>query len=192
LLKILKQQKIFVKLLVGLKMIAYLCNIKIRNTKTKHYESNICVLDNGSENLLQLMYRNGKYSLFPVYPIVNNLQRNTSYDQRKPFLSVIKEPCNIGVFSTKKVLDWVKYCNEYVLGCEACNIACNDKKEANLAKIEATIKGCKCERVERYNNWTIITTKLFRIEFQLLENGTYLSQKVEFRGTLGDVMELGL
>jgi len=167
------------------------------NVKEEHelfYIENfyICVLADNSENLLQLMYRDKKYSLLPVYPVINKLQRNTSYEQRKPFLSVIKEPCNIGVFSTKKVLDWVQYCDEYVSACEVCNSACNDKKEANLAKIEATVKGCNGCKVERWQNRTTIITNLFRIEFELQDNGTYLSQKVEFKGTLGDIMELGL
>ena len=140
--------------------------------------------------LCQLMNRNGKYYLFPLYDVVNKLHHKTSYEQRKPFLSQIKEPNMIGVFTAKKINDWLNYCIDYVAKCEECLNSVTNKSSENQKIIDETIKSLGGCNVHKYNNSTEIQTPLFRITFELLDNGAYLRKKIEYTGTIGDIIKI--
>lgn len=152
----------------------------------------ICVYVEKYDSFMQLMQNRGKYHFFPVYEVINKLQRNTSYEQRKPFLSKVIQPNEIGVFTAKKVNDYATYCNEYIKAVNECNAAVNNKKAENEAKIKATIEALDGCKVSKYHNTTNIETKLFRINFELLDNGSYLSQKIEYKGGLKEIIDLNL
>lgn len=148
----------------------------------------ICIYSEKSNSLLQLMCNKDKYYLHPIYDIVNRLQMNTEYRQCEPFIKAIPEPNLIGVFTEKKVNDWIIYCNEYVAALVACSDFVNDKKATNEAKVQATIEALKGCKVKKYNNTTYIETGLFNIVFELLDSGTYLSQKITYNGGLDGII----
>jgi len=152
----------------------------------------VCIYSEKSNCLLQLMNSNGKYYLYPVYEIVNKLQHNTTYQQRKPFTDELHEPNKIGVFTDNKVAAWITYCNDYVVAITAAKNFVNDGKLVNETKISDTILSLPDAKVQKFNEYIIIETKLFRIEFRLLDNGTYLSQKIQYKGGLNDIINLQL
>ena len=135
-------------------------------------------------------WRTKKYRFHPVYALINKLTLKISYEQQKPFLAEIKEPNKIGVFSDKKIADWVEYCREYVLALEKCNDTITSKKTENQKYIDSVVDSMSGAKIEKYNNYTIIENRLFRIEFALLENGAYLQKKIEFNGTIEDIIKL--
>ena len=140
--------------------------------------------------ICQLMNRNGKYCFHPLYEVLNKLQYKTSYEQRKPFLNQLKEPNQIGVFTPKKVNDWLLYCIDYIAKSKECLNSINSKLIENQKIIDDTIKSLKGCEVRKYHSSTVIKTPLFTISFELLNNGSYLSQKIKYTGTINDIIKL--
>lgn len=151
----------------------------------------ICLLSPAG-NMCQLISRNGKYEFFPVYPVVNRLHRTTSYVFRKPFLEKVKEPNKIGVFTPRKVADWLSYCDQYISACKEAENSLLSNKAKNEQKIRTIIDALPGCKVRSYQNSTYIETKIFCIDFELCDNGNYLGQKIQFRGTLEDIIKLQL
>jgi len=135
-------------------------------------------------------WRTKKYIFYPVYELVDKLRLKISYDQQKPFLDEIKKPNNIGVFSDKKIAAWVEYCRSYVSALEKCNDTITNKKIENQKYIDSVVDSMPGAKIGKHNNYTIIENRLFRIEFALLENGAYLQKKIEFKGTIEDIVKL--
>lgn len=135
-------------------------------------------------------WRTKKYTFYPVYELINKFSSKISYEQQKPFLAEIKEPKKIGVFSDKKIADWIEYCREYVLALEKCNDTISSKKTENQKYIDSVINSMPGAKIEKHNNYTIIKNRIFRIEFALLKNGAYLHKKIEFTGTIEDIVKL--
>jgi len=135
-------------------------------------------------------WRTKKYIFYPVYELVNKFRLNASYAQQKPFLDEIKKPNNIGVFSDKKIAAWVEYCREYVLALEKCNDTITGKRTENQKYIDSVVNSMPGAKIEKYSNYTIIENGIFRIEFALLKNGAYLQKKIEFNGTIEDIVKL--
>lgn len=135
-------------------------------------------------------WRTKKYHFYPVYELINKLTLKVSYEQQKPFLAEIKEPNKIGVFSDKKIADWVEYCREYVFALEKCNDTITNKKIENQKYIDSVVDSMQGAKIEKHTNYTTIENKLFRIEFALLENGGYLQKKIEFTGSIDDIIKL--
>lgn len=143
--------------------------------------------------LLQLLKNNkDKYYLHPIYEVLNKLQHKTSYEQRKPFVNEIIEPNYIGVFTEKKINDWIEYCNQYINALQLCEDKIHSKKSTNELTIQSTIDSLPYAKVSKYHNTTDIETKLFRIRFELLDNGAFLNKKIEFKGSLNDIISLQL
>lgn len=152
----------------------------------------VCVYVEKYDCFMQLMQTGDKFHFFPVYELINKLQMATSDEQRKPFLDNVKQPNEIGVFTAKKINDYAIYCNNYISALTECNKAVKNKKAENEAKIKTTIDALTGCKVSNYNNTTKIQTKLFKIRFELLENGAYLSQTIDYIGGLNDIINLNL
>ena len=135
-------------------------------------------------------WRTKKYHFHPVYELINKLTLKISYEQQKPFLAEIKKPNKIGVFSDKKLADWVEYCREYVFALEKCNDTITGKKTENQKYIDSVVNSMLGAKIDTHKNYTTIENKLFRIEFALLENGAYLQKKIEFKGAIEDIIKL--
>ena len=139
--------------------------------------------------MLRKDYRTDKYRFCPIYPLVNRLQANSNYRLREKFVKEVKEPNMIGVFTDKKVSDWINYCREYVKALESASNSIEAKKSENIAKIESIIESLPGCKVTRGNGRTRVETKLFEITFELQDSGTYLKQEIKFRGSLSDIVE---
>lgn len=149
----------------------------------------ILVFSDKADFPLMLQESKGKYYLFPIYEEINKIQRYTSYEQRREFLQEVKEPNRIGVFTEKKVEAWVDYCINYVDACKKASAFMESKKAENLAYMEHVISSVDCKSVQRFNDYTIIETNYFTIEFELLDHGFYLKKKVVFKGGIDAIIE---
>jgi len=148
----------------------------------------ICLLSPAG-NMCQLIFRNGKYEFFPVYSIINRLHRTTNYDLRKPFLEKVKEPNKIGVFNPRKIADWLNYCDQYISACREAENSLLSNKQRNEQKIADTIASLPGCKVQKSTDRAYIETKFFCIDFELCDNGNYLSQKIRFTGSLEDIIK---
>lgn len=130
-----------------------------------------------------------KFYLHPLYSEVCKAQGNTSYDQRRERMSLLKEPNKIGVFTENKIEAWVDYCIEYLAACNDARLSVENKKAENLAYIESVIAAVDCKAVERYHDITFVKTNYFSIEFELQDNGNYLRKKITFTGNIDTIIE---
>lgn len=140
--------------------------------------------------MVQRENRTNKYYLYPINNVVNKLQRSTNYDQRKPYLDAIKEPCKIGVYSDKKVIAWINYCAEYINALQACNDAISGRKKEHESCIKSVIDSLPTANVQQHQNTTYITTKYFEIKFEIRDNGNYLHKQVHFIGKIEDIIKI--
>jgi hypothetical protein len=140
--------------------------------------------------LLQKDWKVEKYTFFPIYNIVNVITRNLNTSQYNEYTKKINTPNTIGVFTDKKVLAWVNYCNEYINALKQCETDILSKKNDNQLKIDSTIDALPGCKVERWKNYTTLKTDLFEIEFSLQNNGEYLSTKINYIGGLKGIINL--
>ena len=148
----------------------------------------VCLSEKTDMPLVLLMHK-GKYHLHPFWGAVNKYHKLNN-SERIERLHSIKEPSNMGVFTEKKIADWVEYCIRYIDVMEQLMHDTQAKEKNNKDYIEKVVSDLPNAKVDRFKNCTTITTSLFRIEFQLLESGSYLSKKVEYKGTIADIIRL--
>lgn len=152
-------------------------------------QSYILIKSNNSENILMLNINKGKYYLHLYYGLMRKYNVVSSYiiyDAAKQ----IKEPNLIGVFTEKKVQDWIEYCDKFIATNEAVLAEVNEKNKEIEDQINSfinDISGCK---VERYKSSTYVKTKLFDVIFEHNKEQKYLRTKIEFKGGLADVVKI--
>lgn len=143
--------------------------------------------------LLKKGYRqNDKYQLYPMLEVVIKLQINTPDNYVSE--DVLKSPnyFSLQSMTEKKLLNWVNYCNDYIKILEENANKHNDKKTKNLAEIQKIIDSFPSAKVYKYHDTTEIETKLFIIILTLHNEGGYLTQKVQYKGTIQDIIDNNL
>lgn len=175
------------------------CEIReqLKNFTNEHelyFIESYCILVwcKGATNLMLLRksWKNDKYTLFPIYNVVNKITYKLQRSQYNEYTKKVIEPNNIGVFTEKKVLNWVQYCNDYINALKQCENDILRKKNENQLKIDNTIKSLPNSKVRIYKNYTTLETEYFNIDFQLLNNGEYLDTKITYKGGLKGIIDL--
>jgi hypothetical protein len=104
---------------------------------------------------------------------------------------VLKSPNEIGVFTLNKIKQWFEYCNQYVILLQDKKKEIEGKLNDNQTIIDNFIASIKTEKkISTYQNRTYIDTKYFNVIFELLDNGSYLSKKIEYKGSLNDTLTI--
>lgn len=144
-----------------------------------------------SDTILQLMCNKGKYYFYPLYSIVNKLTHKMTSQQRQEAIKGLKQPNLIGVFTLNKIKQWFEYCAEYINRLETKKKEIESKNNDNQTIIDNFIAGIKTEKnVSQWNNTTRVYTKYFNVTFEILDNGAYLSKKIDYVGNLEDTLKL--
>jgi hypothetical protein len=149
----------------------------------KHKDSdNVCLLREDS--------RSKKFSFMPNYTALNKYNSINSH-ARHEVTKNIKEPNLIGVFTEKKVIEWLNYCNEYL-------VALNGLKDSVLIKINeaqisinefiAALNG-KC-KVSIWQNTTTVETAHFTVNFKIDKTTGYFSNEIQNKCKLTDVIKI--
>lgn len=122
----------------------------------------------------------------PAYKIIRSL----SCSVIDKAIEGINMPNKIGVFSEKKVQDWLKYVRDYHVAIGKAYADVCLKNAQNKLKIgEFIAQVGQCEAIE-YGNSTTIDTKHFRVVFRWnTQDGTMFSS-IEYRGTIEDIISL--
>ena len=155
------------------------------------YHAHTLVTYNGQT--LALRSQKGKYYFFPLYRVLNRLDMQITFDQKKQATKHLKEPNYIGVFTAKKIADWFDYCAEYIAAIEEATEATKQQESDNLATINAHIASLGAIAKVTHHKDTApyyIDTPHFSTVLELVDKGTYLSQRTTFRGKLADVARL--
>ncbi len=160
--------------------------------KTMYYgieDSRILVKANNLDILLRLSAYKGKYHLSTDWS-EDRIFTALHYSDRDKAIKELKRPNEIGVFTAKKVLDWVEYCRAYYSAmCDA--LRSNGNENAKIqANIDGWVKSLPGAKVTRWENSTRIKTKYFDISLKHDKQSAYLSKSVDFIGSIEDVIKL--
>ena len=162
--------------------------------ETNYYIEHSYILCIGENTPLLMLqgndYRNkGKYYFNPYYGIMHKYQ-NINYEIRNESIKELKEPNRIGVFTDKKVIEWLKYSIQYISTLEKVYENVNNENKRIEDEIKNTIESLKGCNVSTYQNITDIDTPLFRIRFKHFKDQKYLNTTIEYKGNLQDVIKL--
>ncbi len=127
----------------------------------------------------------GKYHLHPEWQHERN--SSFSYDTKRKLLKDLQEPNQIGVFTDKKINDWLEFCVEKVRILEEYEQVHKEKNAALLAEIEE-IK--KLGTFNEYDNQCTVNTVLFRIELTHNTKEAWLFKEIRFNGGVDDVKKI--
>jgi hypothetical protein len=176
------------------------CRIQDEGTKKECYyieHSYKLVLKKDSSTLLMLMSNyntKGKFCLHPYFGELRSLENKIDSYKKRYEIEKLKKPCLIGVFSEKKLNDWVNYCNDYINTLKALNNEISEKNKVAEKEINDFINSLngKCTvrvweaKYNDYKSWCI-ETELFEVNFKLTEESGYLQQEIKFKGNLNNV-----
>jgi hypothetical protein len=142
-------------------------------------------------NLLRLVKdRQNKYSFsldYSHYKEVQKVSYNTRILAQKE--SNLIEPNKIGVFTDKKIIDWLNYCDKEAELNNKIVQESNNKNKDIEAEIQNFINSVPC-KVSKWDNKTDIQTKYFRVLFTHDKSSQYLSKQITFSGLLTDIINI--
>ena len=176
----------------------YECKVQDEGTaKELFYVERMCttILIKSKETHLLMSLRGndysskGKYYLSPDFKVIKKYY-DISHYKKEQSLKGLKEPNQIGVFTEKKVSEWIAYCTEYINRMEILFIEVNEKNLEQENQIQDFIKSIPGCSVNAHGNKTWVTTPLFEINFEHFKDQNFLSTKITYRGTLRDVIKI--
>jgi hypothetical protein len=141
-----------------------------------------------SQIVCSLIGNRNKYFVHPHWRF-HNFNEMSGYE-RQNAVKDLKEPNRIGVFSQKKLIAWLNYCDEYASAINNKINVINTKNEANQKEIDNFVKSCKGSKVEGYANKVWVTAKLFEVIFEMDKSSGFMSKKITFKGTIDDIVKL--
>jgi len=146
-----------------------------------------------SETICIVKYesRSKKYILNPLYNLYSKYY-NVLGSMRNEVYKSVNSPNLIGVFTEKKLIDWVTYCTDLVNAFESKYNEVNNKINDGQIEIDNFIKSLdgKNAKIERFKNKTYIETNLFYISLTLDSQSGYLSNEIRYKGGLKDIIEI--
>jgi hypothetical protein len=141
-------------------------------------------------NLLRLINNKGKFYFSLDYSHYKDVQ-NVCWEQREKAKkeSGLIEPNYIGVFTEKKINDWLNYCDaEHELNKQIVFNA-QDKNSQIEKEIQTFIDSVKCN-FSTYHDKTRVETQFFSVTFTHDKKSQYLSKEIRFNGKLEDVVKI--
>lgn len=104
----------------------------------------------------------------------------------------LSEPNKIGVFTDKKVNQWLEYCENYNNAIETKVSETKAQNQAHRDYIESVISSLSTKTVTKSKdeNRIWIKTPLFEINFELDVSQAYLKKELRFNGKIEDIIKL--
>jgi hypothetical protein len=172
----------------------YECRIQDAGTpkETKyidHCHLLIKALDSDLLLMLKKDWKTKKYYLYPYYDIMYAYQ-NINHNLRQEAVKDLKEPNKIGVFTEKKLIEWAKYCRDYVQAHEQLLTSVNDANQAIEKEIKDFIDSIPYKQVNAHGNTTYIKTDYFSITLTHNRESKYLDKRIQFNGGLDAVKHI--
>lgn len=143
--------------------------------------------------IIMLLNYKDKFYLHPFFGNLHKYQ-NISIYERKRKLKNLKEPNKIGVFTEKKVNDWIQYCKDYIRLMEELYDEFEDINNEIEGKIQQFIESLKDKEVTTWGDslmqTTQVKTSLFYVTFVHYRDQKYLDTRINFRGSIDDISKL--
>lgn len=141
-------------------------------------------------NLVRLCKTKDKYSFSLDYSYYHKVQNIDYYQREKAFKdSGLIEPNYIGVFTEKKINDWLNYCDAKNEIHEQIILSADSKNTEIEKEIQSFIDSVKC-KVSKWSDNTEVRTDLFTVVFTHSKKSQYLSKKITFTGELTDITNI--
>lgn len=135
----------------------------------------------------------GKFEIMVLWELTTKLRKNLSSYKASELYNAIKKPNKIGVFTEKKVNDWLTWCSDYYNLLKLENNKAENKiaeSESKLDKIISQLKS-KTEQIGKSNDSsrTYIYTKNFDLTIEIDRSGNFYT-KVHYKGDLETTINL--
>jgi hypothetical protein len=170
------------------------CRTQLKNNSEEvelyYIERSQLLFESPEGNLIMLWKHKNKFTFGPYYGHYREVQKISHYIREKAYKeSGLKEPQQIGVFTEKKINDWLKYCDELIkFNAELVKVH-TSKNDDLMKEVEEFIKKSK-GRVSKYQNIIDIDTDNFRVRFTVQKDQNYISKQITFKGDLNTILEL--
>ena len=163
--------------------------MKVDKEGDLYHMERIVILAFDGDNLRSVFSYKGKYVMYPLSEDIYTYTKNIDNRDRPN----LKEPNGIGVFTAKKINDWLNYCSLYVAALKELSEKNQSKETKNRQIIEQFISDIKKAdpkvKVWNWSNEFRVETKNFDVTFKLLDKGTFLSKEIRFKGELSDIIK---
>lgn len=136
-----------------------------------------------------------KYSFFLSWEEMRKYQDISTY-LRDNALKGLDKPNMIGVFTAKKITDWVSYCAEYKRRLDALYDEVNEKNSGQVKELKDFAERMKNlgaevrERMDGKNLTLQIDTGLFDVWIKHHADQNYIEKKIRFEGEIKDVEKI--
>lgn len=175
----------------------YECETQDKGTDREyHYIENTYILLKGKDSnvLLMLMgndYRNkGKYYFHLYYGIQNRLTYAIDNYQIRDAFKGLQEPNRIGVFTERKISDWLAHGEAYAAALNNLHAEWQAKNKEIEVRIQ-TIKDCLPHaKINDHGDHLWLTTDMFEVELTHQRRNAYLDIKTRFKGGWADVARI--
>lgn len=170
----------------------YECRVQFKNFTNEpelyYIEHSYILFLTPKGRLAMIKHHKGKYHFSPYYGYFRQWQQ-INYHVRNEAIEKagLKEPNKIGVFSVKKIAEWLNYCDQYI----DLMIEYTDSVEHKNKDIEKQIQGYIDSiggRVDKWQNTTEISKDNFRITLTHYKESQYLDVKIVYSGNINDVI----
>lgn len=180
--------------------IYYQCKVEDARTdkEYKYIEHNYILVKYINSELIFILSdiwnKQGKFSLYPYYEYFNKFN-SISNSLKNAVREKENEPNYIGVFSDKKVIQWVTYQERQINALNALLIEVNNKNIENenfvndfIKKLgdKATVSKWENRTQKHYN----IHTALFDVYFTIHLDINYLEKKISFKGDINEIIKI--
>ena len=143
-------------------------------------------------NLVRLVktYNSDKYSFALDYSHYTAINQYSHYIRDKAIKeSKIIEPNKIGVFTEKKICNWLTYLDKLATVHKKIIDSSNNRNIEIQNEIQTFIDSINC-KVSKYQEITDVTTALFTVRFTHNKKEQYLSKTISFTGSLDDIIKI--
>ena len=144
-------------------------------------------------NIAILASQKGKYYFHPYYAYFRKWDK-IEYTKRENALKKagISEPNQIGVFTIKKIQDWLNYCDKYI---NCMNTLVEEMSKEN-EKIENQINEFVKKSGGTFSRWgenptvTVVNCGFFEINFKHYKKSQFMNHEIKFKGDLKDILNI--
>lgn len=141
-------------------------------------------------NLCLLKEYRGKYYFYPYFGYKRQLVGGVSHYTIEKETEQLTAPNNIGTFTSKKVNDWLTYCDALIEAWKRVKESQQDKATTNATIIKNFVDSVPGAKVNNYENRTFVDTSLFSVYFEVDSGNQYMSTKITYKGTLQDIVRI--
>lgn len=149
------------------------------------------ISENGTICRLRKEWKSSRYRFFVYHEQTKAARVLDARKKTRIIEEHIQEPNRIGVWSEKKLNDWIDYCDKYRELINSIGAKYSNIHETHLKTVQAFIDSLPDCTVRKQNGFkTFVDTDLFDIAFTHDKGVDYLRKEIKFKGTIEDITKI--